>query len=607
MRQLSSLNKHSSCRRVANPVPEFDVLALEQRAFLSAPAIDVPIISPPSVATLPAAFTISVQATDPDGIRGVTFFRDHDRNGVWTPGVDQDLAFITTGTNNTFAYAPTSNQQAGWPEYSQLGVNAVDNLGNWGVPRVANLTTTRNASVSISTIEGAFAAPGQPFEVRINTRGAVRAATAWVDDANDGIFDARYDIPIGDSFTPLPGSAGAFVIKSSASLDWPIAFDTDRNDFRVAIWTNAMSPDGTWGTPVKSTLGLYLDGLPEIQEFVTYWAPGQNRIRFDGWAEDFLLKPNAVQGNVSVITFFFDANKNNRWDGPNIDTDIGFAAENLGFSLTFPADPNWPADAQFVATARDNRVNGDGWGQPRSAIPVAGEGSVADAEFLFTTVAPAPGGNSSLGVGQGDRFSLNSNVSRANTSLPVTAIFFHDRNSNGLWEPTIDLELHRETKIASSSGFAQFTTPLFDNDFSRFAPGLRRFGVVFESQGRDRASFSYGTVQRFMEKPAIGNFSVPSITVPRGTPFSFDFTAYGSAMVANVEARLMNSVQGWPFGVAPSSLQRLNGLSTPNAVRWRITFNTTGLAAGNYNVFLDGVNVEGLWSPRRFNLPVTIT
>ncbi len=600
------MDKQRNCNRLrsASGFGTNIVEALENRRLMSVPQITSFTATPPVVASLPAAITLSVDATDPSGIRGITFFRDHDRNGVWTPGVDQDLGFVTQRAGNSrFELSPSAGQQANWPEFVEIRANAVDNTNIWGIPQAVTIRTNVAGSVPTVTLTDPIAAPGQSFTIRINTRGSVKAVSAFVDTDNNGQWDSSRDIPLGDSKAPVTGSARTFEIRAVADMNWPIVFDID--SYRVPIVATVQNGDGTWtASPRKASQGLELDSLPEVDKFEAYWAPGQSIVQFDGYASDSAFKTNAADGSPEIVTFFLDVNQNNRWDGSSVDIDVGLVRSTTAFFITLPADPSWPANARFVATARDNRIIGDGWGQPRTAIPIASNALAPESGYLDVSTGSFNGG---IGIGAGDTFQLFSFVGNATRSLPVQATFFLDRNSNGVLDVGTDLTIFTQTKNADGDGFVSFNTPVIPYEVQTYGVGFQRFGVFYASQGLT-PSAPYGARQRFMEKPAIGNFSSSTIQLSAGQELSFDFTAYGSAMVRGIEGKIDLDRDGaWDTfsDRSQTSVSRMPG-GTPNATRWNIRFSTSGLAIGSYNVFLDGVNVEGVWAARRYNITLQI-
>ncbi len=94
----------------------FSLETLEARQLMAAPVVTELVAQPAIANSWADVIEFRARATDADGnntIRGVTFFRDHDENGVWTPGVDQDLGLVTE-RNGAGQYVKTPTP-ASWP------------------------------------------------------------------------------------------------------------------------------------------------------------------------------------------------------------------------------------------------------------------------------------------------------------------------------------------------------------------------------------------------------------------------------------------------------------------------------------------------------------
>jgi hypothetical protein len=571
---------------------------------MAAPVVTELVAQPAIANSWAEVIEFRARATDADGnntIRGVTFFRDHDENGVWTPGVDQDLGLVTERNGaGQYVKTPTPEQKANWPGSVQVVANAVDLQGNWGTNRNTSARLSAGASVTLVTLSVPILAPGQQSRVRVQTSGNVEAVTAFVDTNNDGRFSATNDISLGDSNFTVPGSPGTFEIPFTADIDWPV-LNLFPNDI-VPIVANARGAGNQWATAKAASQGLFLDSLPEVTRFEAYWAPQQQLVTFDGWTSDDAFKRNAVDGRAEVVTFFLDTNKNNRWDGSAVDIDVGFVVlSSSAFYIQLPANPNWPADSRFVATARDDRVLGDGWGQPRTAVPISSDAQAPNTTAIF--VSPVIAQDAETGLVAGEKFRISAYVNNANRSLPVTAVFFEDKNANGIQDAG-DLEVYRATDNADADGNANFSSPDITYSPGVHGVGFQRFGAYFISQGIPKPSAPYGRRVRFIEGPTAGNFSSSNIQIAAGQNLVFDLSAFSGSVGSSINGFIdLDNDGNRDFSDRSLATREFLG-STPGATRWRATFSTTGLAAGTYKVYLSAGDIEGMWGPRSF---ITVT
>lgn len=674
----------------------------------------------PSLVLAGNSITLATDAFSVDGVRAVTFFRDADLNGRWTPGFDEAIGDVFVRDSNTLKYQKTLAAPAAWGRNARILADVVDNNGVWSTGPLPSVVVTVNRAPQILTFD---ATPmtlntGQSvtFNATASDDAAVRAVTFFIDRDNSGRFTPGLDSPLGTDFTS--DAFGRYSLTTSTDSTWPLNarilcdaqdFDgqwaitlggltlrvgvptpptinvftattgrgttsptvrlqanvSDNLGVRAVTFFQDMDSNGIWSQGVDLSLGTlfahdvgspgqYTLTVPtdfagqesgrfvvDVSDVDGTWCttPGvaiaaREQYRFiqtftaemlgaalarvsaTAWIPPFFGTPFA---DVEHVMFAQDINGNDRYDA-GVDIDLGVEttrtqAGNAYFFEKFAAvDGTQPLPLRFIAAVplTANLL----WSDPTGPVRLAqgrGQSNIPTIDSIAVSAGLNPTTNAQTFVNPGTKYSFTVDAT-ANAGIDAVSFFF-DRNMNGRWDPALDIDL----------GFLRAPAGTFTATFVKsgiIPAGATGFGaftaVVKDLSGRP--GDEWGPTRALTVSPV---FAVPQITAPtapsvaRGNPLIVNFTAGDDFGVRAVSAFLDVNNNGLDASdKTATTYTRISG--TPVSGQWRLSIDTTGLAAGNYTVYISGLDFyrgsasapggvsTGFWGPRRA-INITIT
>ncbi|MBU6412207.1 MAG: hypothetical protein KGS45_01925 [Planctomycetes bacterium] len=325
------MNKHILTLRgaaLSHARPDlFEALEIRQ---LFAPAILSHSVSP-SVVTPGDSVTISVLPASADPVRAVTFFRDIDGNGRWTPNTDIDLGAVFTPTGSF--YNKTVATDLTWPRDTRICADVVDANGAWcAAPSSRNLTVNRLPTISVLNVNPAANIPrGSNITVSVTARddAAVTGASLFLDINNDGYWTPGTDTSLGDIFNGTPsGNNTIFTKVITTNTAWPTS---------VSLCADVRDSNGRWALiPVSQSITTR--AINPLTARVTSIS-GDAESSAGGTRNRELTVTVTGDTAVRAATAFLDFDNNGRWT-PNTDISLGtiFGYPNGGdYNFNIPA------------------------------------------------------------------------------------------------------------------------------------------------------------------------------------------------------------------------------------------------------------------------------
>jgi hypothetical protein len=363
--------------RLSRPAPARNIVAeaLEPRALLAAPEVSdlrFDLGRPPRMWE---TTVVSVAAADDEAVRAVVFFLDRDRDGGWTPNVDEPLGEVFTPSQDG-RYRVSVTPDHSWPNDPaappRIIADAVDAQGEWsddrGVlefapdapPRVTALQVvvvpnSQNPNLRQITL---YAAVSDNFGISTGVRGV----TFFIDADRSGTWTPGVDTDMG--FSTTQDARGYYLRTFTQNGPAPELFGAAAQD------TNPQLPN-QWG-PVASATALAGDATafnaPAAFNSVTWTnvsRPGEEPTYGDRVRLDFIAD---APRDLLAATLFFDNNLDRQWT-PGNDIDLGVQFFEPGIlrgrgAIEFTVTPamNFSYRA-FVLTVKDRSGNADNeWG-----------------------------------------------------------------------------------------------------------------------------------------------------------------------------------------------------------------------------------------------------
>lgn len=278
----------------------------------------------PSVVTPGDSITLTALPTSSAPVRAVTFFRDIDGNGSWTPGTDIDLgAVFVAGGGGT--YSKTVVTDLTWPRNSRIAADVVDTNGVWSTaPAIRNATINRPPAISVLSVNPAANIPrGSSITVSVTATddSVVRAATLFLDIDNDGSWTPGTDTPLGDINTGTPSGNNTIFTKTIVTTTtWPAS---------VSLCADVVDDNNRWSL-VPISQPITTRAINPLTARIT--SISSDAIASKGGARNRELTVT-VTGDTAVgaVTAFLDFDNNGRWT-PNMDISLGttFGYQNGG-------------------------------------------------------------------------------------------------------------------------------------------------------------------------------------------------------------------------------------------------------------------------------------
>lgn len=283
-------------------------------------------------ATVSPGQTITLQADGGAGagIRAMSFFRDANLDGRWTPGVDEALGDAFNRNTTTGFYQVSFAAPSIWGRNVRFAVDAIDNNGEWttGALRTANAVINVVPIVTSINVTPSVSQPFQTLTISATASDdqAVRAVTFFLDRDNNGRFTPGLDSPLGEDLTP--DGLGRYEITTVSDSSWPL---------NSRIIADAVDFDGFWsGNPRSQVVRIGNPTPPTISNLTTTVTRGVSNpiITIEVTATDNTL--------VRAVTFWVDFNQDGRWT-PGVDMQLGTAnTAKVGqptiFTISVPSD-----------------------------------------------------------------------------------------------------------------------------------------------------------------------------------------------------------------------------------------------------------------------------
>lgn len=460
---------------------------LEGRDLLT-PTVSFFQVTPTTVAP---GQTITLQADGGAGagIRAMSFFRDANLDGRWTPGVDEALGDAFTRNTSTGFFQISFAAPSIWGRNIRYAVDAVDNNGMWtaGALRTANGVINVVPQVTSINVTPTVSQPFQTLTISATASDdqAVRAVTFFLDRDNNGRFTPGLDSPLGEDLTP--DNLGRYEITTVSDSSWPL---------NSRIIADAVDFDGFWsGNPRSQVVRIGNPTPPAISGLTTVVTRGVTSpvITIEVTATDNTL--------VRAVTFWVDFNQDGRWT-PGTDMPLGTAnspkqGQPTKFALTIPSDFAGMRTLPIAADAVD--VDGT-W----SILPATG---TATAERIYQ-VMYLTAENIGLGV-----LRLTAGAwSPAYFDQPAIDVdvvrFFYDANNNDVFD-SADTDLGLSTAFSDLDIGREFTKLIaIDSTW----PLPRKIGAAVPLPGNTNQDWAgaMGPI-RFNLSRVFGN--VPVVTV----------------------------------------------------------------------------------------------
>ncbi len=420
---------NSISRMMADAIDDDDTWA-SVRAGAAARVNDRPIVNTlivPPYAAVGQSLRLTATASD-SNLRAVSFFVDFGLDGVFTPGVDTDLGADFVSGNG---WTRDVTVLAGWAGTVQFGANAVDLDNAWGiVPRGSgNVTISAGPLVAAlnNSATGTIGA-GETFTLTgvISAGVSARAVTFFIDADRNGAWTQGVDIDLGADNDGGNGWTRSLTVQSSwGNLD------------NVRFVANAVNTANQWGARPATSAAINLWAGPRVTSVTVTGNPVDGVVTHD---RTFTLSATlAAASGVQAVSFYYDANNNQRWDS-GVDTDLGadFNGTN-GWSITPRALSSWgaPAAAHFVAVAVSTA---GAWGRNATAAsPVRVNDRVALSGLAPTASAVTQGDNVTFTLNAGDAWGV------------AAVTLFADLDGNGFWTQGVDIDLGRATRTGGTA------------------------------------------------------------------------------------------------------------------------------------------------------------
>lgn len=159
-------------------------------------SFDAQVGSSGEIGVVGSRFTLAGTWTAPRGGSAVSFFWDADLNGRWDAGTDVDLGFqAVTGVSGVFNFTGTvTRAMVGVGSFTAVVGDVSNSPERWSQPVSEDVT-----QIFARPVVGRVTAPGGSFtvnagsplvlDVAVGDDRGVRAATAFIDTNNDGLFN----------------------------------------------------------------------------------------------------------------------------------------------------------------------------------------------------------------------------------------------------------------------------------------------------------------------------------------------------------------------------------------------------------------------------------
>ena len=408
---------------------------LERRDLL-APTLSG-FVATPQVPLAGATLLLAVDATSVNGVRGVTFFRDVDLNGSWSPGVDESIGDVFVRDPQTLKYQKSLVAPAAWGRNARILADAVDTLGAWSSGALPAATVTVNQKPAMLTFSASTSAvnTGQTFTMTATASddSAVRLVTFYIDRDNNGRFTPGLDSPLGDVISA--NGLGQYVLSAQTDSTWPL---------NARLLADAVDFDGVWtGAPAGTTVRVGSPTPPTITSFTATTGRGST-------SPTVTLVANATDNlGVRAVTFFQDCDGNGRWT-PGVDLSLGtlFSADagHPGrYTLTVATDFGGNSSASYVADAVD--LDGTWTTTPSTATAAAERYAFIQsfsAEMLGAALA---------------RVKVTAWIPPwfATAAGSVDSVLFaQDINGNDVYDPGVDIDLGTPTTMTANGAYRDF-------------------------------------------------------------------------------------------------------------------------------------------------------
>jgi hypothetical protein len=515
-RPLTKLISPGDCRALGK-TPRRWFESLESRDLLS-PTVSFFQVTPTTVSP---GQTITLQADGGAGagIRAMSFFRDVNLDGRWTPGVDEALGDAFSRNTSTGFYQTSFAAPSIWGRNVRYAVDAVDNNGVWttGALRSANGVINVVPQVTSINVTPTVSQPFQTLTISATASDdqAVRAVSFFLDRDNNGRFTPGLDSPLGEDFAP--DGLGRYEITTVSDSSWPL---------NARIVADAVDFDGFWsGNPRSQVVRIGNPTPPTISGLTTVVTRGITSpiINIEVTATDNTL--------VRAVTFWIDFNQDGRWT-PGTDMSLGTVTspkqgQPTKFALTVPTDF---AGMQTLPIAAD-AVDVDGtW----SVLPTTG---TATAERIYQ-VMYLTAENIGLGV-----LKLSAGAwSPAYFNQPAINVdvvrFYYDANNNDKFDAG-DTDLGLSTAFSELDVGREFTKVIaIDSTW----PLPRKIGAAVPLPGNTSMDWT-GAMgpMRFSNSRVFGNVPViSSLDVVINNPSAF--LSPGATITLNATASANNGI-----------------------------------------------------------------
>jgi hypothetical protein len=426
MRYIGGMNRSTSTL--------FDLL--ESRQLLS-PTIPTFGVSP-SVVTPGNTITLTAVPASDVPIRAVTFFRDIDGNGRWTPGVDVDLGavFVAGGGG---AYTKSVSTDLSWPRNTRIAADVVDTNGTWSsAPVVRNATINRRPTISVLNVSPAANIPrGSNITVTVtaNDDSVVRAASLFLDINDDGFWTAGVDVALGDIFNGVPsGNSTVFTKTITTSTTWPAS---------VSLCADVVDDNNTW-SQIPVSQPITTRAINPLTARVTSLSSTNAAAR--GGERDRELTVT-VTGDTAIgaATAFLDFNNDGRWT-PNVDISLGtlFGNPNGGqYTFAIPATQDLRGADSIPVVADAMNVLGV-WTTNTVQYTLLDAGQVQITSFEVYQVAPST-----------YRFVVQTDAPAGYSAVSAVRVFV-DNNGNNLADMSDSFVASNDTPTSGSNNRRRF-------------------------------------------------------------------------------------------------------------------------------------------------------
>jgi hypothetical protein len=373
--------------------------------------------------------TATVTANDNSAVLAATFFIDNDSNGAWTPNVDQSLGttFTASGPNQ---FSVTFTHDFNGSQTISIVGDAVDHDGLWSNARVSGTATNDGAWVQYLEVAPASSGGGNTtFNILSGItapdyfgRSSALAGTGVIfldvnanrrfDDGTDTIVQTAA-LNSMRSMTQQFGQSGVVVADSVRAAGARFMAFVTAGSTSSTYAADAISPyrsesliQDTSNEPRITSMTVTV-GSPTVLA-----VPGSTYTVAGNW--DAL-------GFGNVVTLFWDANLNGRWD-TGTDIDLGFVAVNSAattgsYSLTGTVRTGMVGTGAFTVALKDQ---GGEWGRTFSDRSTQ----------IFR--APVISNGSSAGGAAGSTIQVEFDI--ADDIQTRAASGFIDVNGNGLFD-----------------------------------------------------------------------------------------------------------------------------------------------------------------------------